>query len=96
MASPTGQKTNIFGGTFFEDEVLPETLVLLGDAQPTSARDSSGQDDQTLLAGHRQFPRRPSDEGDTAMKRAYGFKQVGYLRTIIYLVTGRLTLSYPR
>jgi transposase len=32
----------------------------------------------------------------TAMKRAYGFKQVGYLRTIIYLVTGRLTFSYPQ
>jgi len=31
----------------------------------------------------------------TAMKRAYGFKQVGYLRTIIYLVAGRLTFSYP-
>jgi transposase len=29
----------------------------------------------------------------TAMRRAYGFKQVGYLRTIIYLVTGRLTFS---
>jgi transposase len=32
----------------------------------------------------------------TAMKRAYGFKQVGYLRTIIYLVAGRLTFSYPQ
>jgi transposase len=32
----------------------------------------------------------------TAMKRAYGFKQVGYLRTIIYLVTGRLTFGYPQ
>ena len=31
----------------------------------------------------------------TAMKRAYGFKHVGYLRTIIYLVAGRLTFSYP-
>lgn len=31
----------------------------------------------------------------TAMKRAYGFKQVGYLRTIIYLVAGRLTFTYP-
>jgi transposase len=33
---------------------------------------------------------------ETAMKRAYGFKQVGYLRTIIYLVAGRLTFSYPQ
>ena len=32
----------------------------------------------------------------TAMKRAYGFKQVGYLRTIIYLVTGRLTFGCPQ
>jgi transposase len=32
----------------------------------------------------------------TAMKRAYGFKQVGYLRTIIYLVAGRLTFNYPQ
>ncbi|MBE3110342.1 MAG: hypothetical protein IMZ46_07485 [Acidobacteria bacterium] len=32
----------------------------------------------------------------TAMKRAYGFKHVGYLRTIIYLVTGRLTFGYPQ
>ena len=32
----------------------------------------------------------------TAMKQAYGFKQVGYLRTIILLVTGRLTFSYPQ
>lgn len=32
----------------------------------------------------------------TAMKRAYGFKHVGYLRTIIYLVAGRLTFSYPQ
>jgi len=31
----------------------------------------------------------------TAMKRAYGFKYVNYLRTIIYLVAGRLTFSYP-
>jgi len=31
----------------------------------------------------------------TAMKRAYGFKHVGYLRTIIYLVAGRLTFTYP-
>jgi transposase len=31
----------------------------------------------------------------TAMKRAYGFKHVSYLRTIIYLVAGRLTFSYP-
>lgn len=32
----------------------------------------------------------------TAMKRAYGFKHVGYLRTIVYLVAGRLTFSYPQ
>ena len=32
----------------------------------------------------------------TAMKRAYGFKHVGYLRTIIYLVAGRLTFTYPQ
>ena len=32
----------------------------------------------------------------TAMKRAYGFKQVVYLRTIVYLVAGRLSFSYPR
>jgi transposase len=32
----------------------------------------------------------------TAMKRAYGFKHVRYLRTIIYLVAGRLTFSYPQ
>lgn len=32
----------------------------------------------------------------TAMKRAYGFKHVGYLRTIIYLVVGRLTFTYPQ
>jgi transposase len=31
----------------------------------------------------------------TAMKRAYGFKQVVYLRTIVYLVAGRLSFSYP-
>lgn len=31
----------------------------------------------------------------TAMKRAYGFKHVAYLRTIIYLVAGRLSFSYP-
>jgi transposase len=31
----------------------------------------------------------------TAMKRAYGFKHVGYLRTIIYLVAGRLTFNCP-
>jgi len=31
----------------------------------------------------------------TAMKRAYGFKHVGYLRTIIYLVAGRLSFTYP-
>jgi hypothetical protein len=30
------------------------------------------------------------------MKRAYGFKHVDYLRTIIYLVAGRLTFSYPQ
>jgi transposase len=32
----------------------------------------------------------------TAMKRAYGFKQASYLKTIIYLVAGRLTFSYPQ
>jgi len=32
----------------------------------------------------------------TAMKRAYGFKHVNYLRTIVYLVAGRLTFSYPQ
>lgn len=32
----------------------------------------------------------------TAMKRAYGFKQVVYLRTIVYLVAGRLSFSYPQ
>lgn len=32
----------------------------------------------------------------TAMKRAYGFKHVAYLRTIIYLVAGRLTFSDPQ
>ena len=31
----------------------------------------------------------------TAMKRAYGFKQVNYLRTIVYLVAGKLTFNYP-
>jgi transposase len=31
----------------------------------------------------------------TAIKRAYGFKHVAYLRTIIYLVAGRLSFSYP-
>jgi len=30
----------------------------------------------------------------TAMKRAYRFKQVSYLRTIIYLAAGRLTFNY--
>jgi transposase len=32
----------------------------------------------------------------TAMKRVCGFKQVGYLRIIVYLVVGRLTLSCPQ
>lgn len=32
----------------------------------------------------------------TAMKRAYGFKHVGYLRTIVYLVAGRLAFSHPQ
>lgn len=32
----------------------------------------------------------------TAIKRAYGFKHVSYLRTIVYLVVGRLTFSYPQ
>ena len=32
----------------------------------------------------------------TAMKRAYGFKHVDYLRTIVYLVAGRLSFSYPQ
>lgn len=32
----------------------------------------------------------------TAMKRAYGFKHVNYLRTIVYLVAGRLSFSYPQ
>lgn len=32
----------------------------------------------------------------TAMKRAYGFKHADYLRTIVYLVVGRLTFSYPQ
>lgn len=31
----------------------------------------------------------------TAMKRAYGFKHVGYLRTIVYLVAGKLSFTYP-
>jgi len=31
----------------------------------------------------------------TAMKRAYGFKQVNYLRTIVYLVAGKLNFDYP-
>jgi transposase len=31
----------------------------------------------------------------TAMKRAYGFKSFRYLRTIIYLVAGKLTLPSP-
>ena len=31
----------------------------------------------------------------TAMKRAYGFKHVEYLRTIVYLIAGRLTFNYP-
>lgn len=29
----------------------------------------------------------------TAMKRAYGFKHVQYLRTIVYLVAGRLSFD---
>jgi transposase len=33
---------------------------------------------------------------NTAMKRAHGFKHVGYLRIIIYLVAGRLTFSSPQ
>jgi transposase len=32
----------------------------------------------------------------TAMKRAYGFKHVEYLRTIVYLIAGRLTFNYPQ
>lgn len=32
----------------------------------------------------------------TAMKRAYGFKHVAYLRTIIYLVAGKLSFDYPQ
>ena len=32
----------------------------------------------------------------TAMKRAYGFKHVSYLRTIVYLVAGRLAFSHPQ
>lgn len=31
----------------------------------------------------------------TAMKRAYGFKHVTYLRTIVYLVAGKLSFNYP-
>lgn len=31
----------------------------------------------------------------TAMKRAYGFKHVTYLRTIVYLVAGKLNFDYP-
>jgi len=31
----------------------------------------------------------------TAMKRAYGFKHVTYLRTIVYLVAGKLAFTYP-
>ena len=31
----------------------------------------------------------------TAMKRAYGFKHVGYLRTIVYRVAGKLSFTYP-
>lgn len=31
----------------------------------------------------------------TAMKRAYGFKHVVYLRTIVYLVAGKLSFTYP-
>lgn len=31
----------------------------------------------------------------TAMKRAYGFKHVTYLRTIVYLVAGKLIFDYP-
>jgi transposase len=31
----------------------------------------------------------------TAMKRAYGLKHVGYLRTIVYLVAGKLSFTYP-
>jgi len=31
----------------------------------------------------------------TAMKRAYGFKHVAYLRTIVYLVAGKLSFNYP-
>ena len=33
---------------------------------------------------------------ESAMKRAYGFKQVVYLRIIVYLVAGRLSFSCPR
>ena len=31
----------------------------------------------------------------TAMKRAYGFKHVGYLRTIVYIVAGKLGVTDP-
>ena len=31
----------------------------------------------------------------TAMKRAYGIKHVGYLRTIVYLVAVKLSFTYP-
>jgi len=31
----------------------------------------------------------------TAMKRAYGFKHMTYLRTIVYLVAGKLSFDYP-
>jgi transposase len=31
----------------------------------------------------------------TAMKRAYGFKSFEYLRTVIYLVAGKLNLALP-
>ena len=30
-----------------------------------------------------------------AMKKAYGFKHVGCLRTIFYLGAGKLSLTYP-
>jgi len=31
----------------------------------------------------------------TAMKRAYGFKSFAYLRTVIYLVAGKLAIPSP-
>jgi transposase len=31
----------------------------------------------------------------TAMKREYGFKHVGYVRTIICLVAGQLSFTFP-